>query len=174
MFGFLKKKEPPREPPKRFPPVPDWRPSIVQPLDRIVERVRHYTNGKRDFAVFAHGTAVLLPDGLTDAQAESHAKEALHRVFHAHADMHPMNMKDGNVMVGYNHGALNVVLSEVAAAHGQEIVEQHQRAIATDEVLLTPLGPNKFDELGMKGLFGRCFMFMDAQAPQVVRIERSI
>lgn len=173
MFGFFKKKTPSNEPPPRFPPVPDWRPSIAQPLDRIIERVRHYTDGKRDFAVFTHGTAVLLPDGLTDAQAESHAREALHKVFHAHPDMNPINMKDGNVLVGYNHGALNVVLREVTAAHWQEIVEQHQRAIATHEVLLTPLGPNKFDELGMKGLFGRCFMFMDAQGPQVVRVERS-
>jgi len=34
MFGLFEKKEPP----KRFPPVPDWQPSICQPLDRIAER----------------------------------------------------------------------------------------------------------------------------------------
>lgn len=41
-----------------------------------------------------------------------------------------------------------------------------------DEVLITPLGPNVFDDFGKMALFGRCFMFMDAQDPKVVRIER--
>jgi hypothetical protein len=173
LFGLFKKKEPPKEPSKRFPPVPDWQPSIIQPLDLIVDRVRHYTDGLRDFAVFKNGTAVILPKGLSDGQATSHAMEALHKVFHAHPDMHPMNMKDGNILVRYNHDALNVVLHEVTAANWQEIVSKHQGAIATDEVLITPLGHNKFDEFGMKALFGRCFMFMDAQKPEVVRVERS-
>lgn len=170
MFGRFKKKEPP----KRFPPVPDWQPSVVQPLDQIVDRVRHYTDGKRDFAVFANGTIVILPSGLSAEQAETHAKEALHKVFHAHPDMYPMNMKDGNTLVRYNHDAWNVVLSEIAAANWPEIEREHQRALATDEVLITPLGSNKFDELGMKALFGRCFMFMDAQAPKLAKIERGV
>jgi hypothetical protein len=37
---------------------------------------------------------------------------------------------------------------------------------------MTPLGSNVFDEFGKKALFGRCFMFMDAQEPRVVRIAR--
>ncbi|UZE24723.1 hypothetical protein LOY67_04720 [Pseudomonas sp. B21-056] len=173
MFGLFKKKEPPKAPSKRFPPVPDWQPSIAQPLDLIIDRIRHYTDGERDFAVFNNGTAVILPNGLSDEQAVSHATESLHKVFHAHPDMHPLAMKDGNILVRYNHDVLNVVLSEVTTANWQEIEQQHQRAIATDEVLITPLGHNRFDEFGMKALFGRCFMFMDAQAPKVVRIARS-
>ncbi len=173
MFGLFKRKEPPNEPPKRFPPVPDWKPSIAQPLDQIIDRLRYYTDGQRDFAVFTNGTAVILPNGLSDEQAVSHATESLHKVFHAHPDMQPTNMKDGNILVRYNHDALNLVLQEVATANWQEIEQKHQGALATDEVLITPLGHNKFDEYGMKALFGRCFMFMDAQAPQVVRVERS-
>ena len=45
-------------------------------------------------------------------------------------------------------------------------------ALATSEVLITPLGPSKFDDFGKKALFGRCFMFMDAQDPKVVKIVR--
>lgn len=172
MFGLFKKKGPTRGQPKPFPPVPDWRPSITQPLDRIIDRIRYYTDGKRDFAVFRYGTIVILPPGLSDLEAENHATEALHRVFHAHPDMHPLNMDDGNILVRYNYDAANVVLSEVAAEHWSEIEREHQRALATDEVLITPMGLNRFDEFGMKALFGRCFMFMDAQAPQVVSIER--
>jgi hypothetical protein len=137
-----------------------------------VERIRFYSNGSRDFAIFAHGTVVILPDGLADAEAEEHAKQALHSILYAHPDMNPLNMKDGNILVQYNHGAANVVLSDVADANWQEIDTQYQRALATDEVLITPLGQNKFDDFGKKALFGRCFMFMDAQAPKIVRIER--
>ena len=35
-----------------------------------------------------------------------------------------------------------------------------------------PRGPNFFDDAGKKALFGRCFMFMDAQRPNVLRVER--
>jgi hypothetical protein len=34
------------------------------------------------------------------------------------------------------------------------------------------LGANRFDEFGKKALFGRCYMFMDADAPNIVAIER--
>ena len=174
MFGLFKKKPPPERPPERFPPVPDWKPAIVQPLDLIVERVRHYTNGSRDFALFTNGTVAVLPPGLDENRAKIHAKGALQRVFHAHPDMNPMNMKDGNVLVQYNHDVATVVLSEVTEANWQAIEDNHQRAIATYEVLITPLGHNVFDQLGKKALFGRCFMFMDAQSPEVVRVERGV
>jgi hypothetical protein len=173
VFGFLKKKKVVSEEPKRkFPPTPDWRPSIEQPIDQIAERLRHYTNGIRDFALFTHGTIAILPSGLTETQAEIHAKEALAKVFHAHPDMHPLQMNDGNILVRYNHDVVNIVLDEVSAQHWVEIKSEHQGALARDEVLITPLGQNKFDDFGMKALFGRCFMFMDAEAPAVLRFER--
>ena len=173
MFGLFKKAPPPPpEPPKRFPPVPDWQPSVKLPLDRIAERIRFYTNGSRDFALFSNGTATILSSGLTDDEAEQHALKALHGVFHAHPDFNPMNMKDGNVLVQYNHDVASVVLADVVEQNWAEIDAQHQCALATYEVLITPLGQNTFDDFGKIALFGRCFMFMDAQAPQVVRIER--
>lgn len=172
MFGLFKKKESPKEPPRQFPPVPAWQPSIAQPLEQIIERVRVYTNGSRDFAVFAHGTFAILQDGLTDSQAEQAACEALRKVFHAHPDMNPLNMKDQNVLIQYNHDVASLVLEHVATEHWGEIEARHQDALATSEVLITPLGQNVFDAFGKKALFGRCFMFMDAQAPKVVKIER--
>jgi hypothetical protein len=172
MFGLFNKQPLPPERPKRFPPVPDWQPEIVQPLERIVERFRFYTNGARDFVVFAHGTVAILPSGLSDAQATQHAMQALHQVFHAHPDMNPMPMKDGNILIQYNHDVASLVLSDVAQQHWAQIDQQHQRALATSEVLISPLGHNVFDDFGKQALFGRCFMFMDAQSPSVTRIER--
>jgi hypothetical protein len=86
--------------------------------------------------------------------------------------MKPLNMDDGNILIRYNHPAVNVVLSDIVKEHWPEIDRRHQEALATDEVLITSLGSNRFDDFGKKALFGRCFMFMDAQGSKVVRIER--
>ena len=83
-----------------------------------------------------------------------------------------MNMKDGNILVQYNHDVASLVLADVVEQNWDEINREHQRALATDEVLITPLGHNTFDDFGKKALFGRCYMFMDAQVPKVVLIER--
>ena len=64
------------------------------------------------------------------------------------------------------------MISSYAESHWDAIEKNHQRALATSEVLITPLGPNVFDDRGKKALYGRCFMFMDAQAPEVVQIAR--
>lgn len=169
MFDFLKRK------PKPFsPPVPAWRPTISQPLDRIIDRFQYYTDGQRDFAVFANGTCAVLPEGLTDAAAEQAATEILLEIFHYHPDMNPQNMDDGNILVQYNHPAANVVLRDIVEANWPEIERNHLMALATSEVLITPLGSNVFDAFGMAALFGRCFMFMDAQQPKVVRIVRRV
>jgi hypothetical protein len=167
----LRKSKPP-ERPIQLPPVPDWKPEIDPLLDRIVERLSFYTNGARDFAVFKNGTVVILPDGLTDINARAHAEFALHKVFHAHPDMNPLNMKDGNILIQYNHDVANLVLSDITEVHWDAIDANHQRALATYEVLITPLGQNVFDDFGKKSLFGRCFMFMDAQSPRVVQVVR--
>lgn len=172
MFGLFKKKQPQPERPEQFPPVPDWRPEITLPIEHIVERFRVYTNCARDFAVFDHGTVVILQNCLSDEAAKEHAELALRNVFHTHPDMSPMNMKDGNILIQYNHDVANLVLADVVEQNWLEIDMQHQRAIATSEVLITPLGHNVFDDVGKKALFGRCFMFMDAQAPSVNRIVR--
>ena len=80
---------------------------------------------------------------------------------------------DGNIAIQYNHPAINVVLADVAERHWDEIDRKHQDALATHEALITPLGANKFDDLGKKALWGRCYMFMDAQDPQVIRVARA-
>ena len=174
MFRWLKRRKVAPHParPAFVQPVPDWRPDIVQPLDRLIERLRDYTFGKRDFALFTHGTTVLLPDGLDDAAAEALAHEELRRIFHRHPDLTPVPMTDGNVLVRYGDRAANLVLADVAARHRDTIEANHLRALARSEVLLTPLGANVFDELGKQALFGRCYLFMDAQAPQVACIVR--
>jgi hypothetical protein len=156
-----------------FPPVPDWEPSIVVPHDRIIERFVYYTDGTKDFVVFTHGTCVIVDVGLPDDQAISQANQVLHAIFHYHPDMNPTPMDDGNILVRYNHPAFNVVLDDIATANWQTVKANHQRALARDEVLITPLGPNTFDDFGIKALFGRCYFFMDAKNPKVTRVVRA-
>jgi len=168
MFKFLKKKKVEAA----LFPTPEWRPTIQQPLDKIIDRMAYYTDGKSDFAIFQNGTCVVLPDGLSESEAEVSAKKVLYEIYSYHPDMNPANTDDGNVLVRYNHPAFNIVLSDVVEKHWKEINRNHLKALSTDEVLLTPLGSNVFDDLGKKALFGRCFMFMDAQNPRMVKIVR--
>lgn len=157
---------------RQFPPVPAWRPTITMPLDRVAERMRYYTDGRKDFAIFQYGTCVLLDNELSDEQAEQFAKTILGRVFYQHPDMQPLEMDDGNILVSYNHPALNIVLSDIVKENWSEIDRRHQDALATHEVLIAESGSTQFGDLTKMALFGRCYMFMDAQNPRVARIVR--
>lgn len=86
--------------------------------------------------------------------------------------MNPAPMDDGNILVSYNHLAVNVVLSAVAKNHWDEIEKRHLDGLTPDEVLITPLGQNKFDDFGKQALLGRAYMFMDAQNPEIIRLVR--
>ena len=155
-----------------FPPVPAWQPNIEIPLGKIIDRFRHYTDNKRDFVILKHGTCVLVADGLTEEQAKKEALDTVSRIFNYHPDMNPKSMDDGNILIFYNHPAYTVVLEEITRQHMDLIRTNHLKALARDEVLMTSAGPNKFDDFGMKALFGRCYFFMDAKKPEVVSVIR--
>ena len=142
---------------KQFPSVPKWKPNFSAPIESQLERMIFYTNQDKDLAQFSNGTIVILEDGLDDNSAKQYANEVLSKIFNFHPDMNPVNMKDGNILVQYNHPAYNVVLTEFSQKHMNVIKSKHLEALATDEVLITGLGQNKFDEFGMKALYGRAF-----------------
>ncbi len=170
-MGLLSKLFGKDEPPS-FPPVPEWEPDIDIPHDRIVERFTYYTDGQENYVIFAHGTCVIVEAGLSDQEMAAQAIETIGQIYNYHPDMNPTPMDDGNILIQYNHPAFNVVLDDVVAEHWATIERNHQRALARDEVLITPQGPNKFDDVGIKALFGRCYFFMDAKNPTVSRIVR--
>lgn len=172
LFSNLFGGEKPADKPKDFPPVPAWQPDIEIPLEKVIDRFRYYTGNKKDFVVFKHGTCVLVSDGLTDEQAGKEAVETVSKIFNYHPDMNPKNMDDGNILIFYNHPAYTVVLEEITKKHMDTIRTNHLKALARAEVLMTPAGPNKFDDLGMKALFGRCYFFMDAKKPEVTHVVR--
>jgi hypothetical protein len=176
MFDMFKRKgappPTPSPPRKGFPPVPAWQPWFNQPILAIIEAMKFYTNRTKDLAIFANGTIAVLPDGLTESQAKAHALEALNKVLFAHPDMNPMPMKDGNILIQYSHDIVTLVLKDVSESRFAEIDREYRRAIVDQEVMITPLGQNEFDDFGKKALFGRCFMFMDAQKPEILQIAR--
>ena len=171
-MGLLSKLFGKNEPPS-FPPVPDWKPDVAVPHDRIADRFTYYTDGQRDYVIFSHGTCVIVESGLSDHEATDQATEIIGQIYNYHPDMNPTPMDDGNILIRYNHPAFNVVLEDVVLQHWATIKQNHQRALARDEVLITPQGPNKFDDSGIKALFGRCYFFMDAKNPIVSRIVRA-
>ena len=158
--------------PADFPLVPAWKPSFEQPRDRLIATMDYYYDRKSDFVVFAHGTCVMVPDGFRDAAARAVGVDALRAILNAHPDMTPSSMADGNILVRFNDNAAIVVLRDVARANWKEIEARHLDGLMRDEVLITPLGPNKFDNFAKQALLGRAYMFLDAQQPRVVHIHR--
>ena len=155
-----------------FPPVPTWKPSFSQPIATIIDRISYYYDAKIDFAIFRNGTCVILENGLSDADAKARSLKVLADIIGYHPDMDPASMDDGNILVRYNHPAVNVVLASVAKTHWHEIEKRHLDGLTPDEVLITPLGNNRFDDFGKQALLGRAYMFMDAQSPEIVRLVR--
>jgi hypothetical protein len=172
LFSNLFGGEKPAEKPKGSPPVPARQPDIEVPLEKVIDRFRYYTDNKKDFVVFKHGTCVLVSDGLEEEQARKEALETVAKIFNHHPDMNPRSMDDGNILICCNHPAYTLVLEEITRNHMDMIRTNHLRALAWDEVLITPAGQNKFDDLGMKALFGRCYFFMDAKKPEVFGVIR--
>lgn len=156
----------------RFPPVPEWQPEFAITNEEVLERMVYYFDDRADMVIFSHGTAVILPDGLDDSDANDFALRTLTEIFNSHPDMKPLDMEDGNILISYNLPAYNVVIDEFANTHIETIRARHLDALATDEAIITSEGVNKFNEFGMKALYGRTFMFMDAQDQLIVRIYR--
>ena len=154
-----------------FPPKPKWKPTVPVDIPRTVQTFAYYTDRKRAFAVFTHGTCVLLPDGYKDAERD--ANEILDKVYRYHADFDPQAMDDGHFLVSYSQPAYSVVFKEEFETHRDYIERNYLDGVVRDEVLLNAKGEaNKFDDRGKIGLFGRARMFLDAQSPVVVQVWR--
>jgi hypothetical protein len=154
-----------------FPPKPKWKPTVPVDIPRTVQTFAHYTDRKRSFAVFTHGTCVLLPDGSKDAEKD--AKEILDKVYNYHPDFNPQAMDDGHFIVSYSQPAYSIVFKDELETHRDYIDRNHLDGVVPAEVLLNAKGEaNKFDDRGKIGLLGRARMFLDAQTPVVVQIWR--
>ncbi len=157
---------------KVFPPVPQWKPSFNSDPEEVIAVFKYYTDSKKDFVMFTNLTVALVEDGLDEKGAAEAAVQTLSKIYNYHPDMTPQSMDDGNILVSYKHPAFNIAVAKTAQSHWNEIEANHLQALCTSEVLLTPLGPNKFDDFGKKALWARCYFFMDAQDPKVLRIVR--
>jgi hypothetical protein len=154
-----------------FPPKPKWKPTVPMDIPKTIQTFAYYTDHKRAFAVFTHGTCVLLPEGSQDAEKD--AKQILDDVYNWHPDFNTQTMDDGNFMVSYSQPAYSIVFEKEFEANRDYINRNHLDGVVRSEVLLNAKGePNTFDDIAKIGLFGRARMFLDAQAPVIVRIYR--
>ena len=160
------------EPERQFPPVPKWQPDFSVAVEQVLERMVYYSNSEKDIVMFKNGTAVILPSEMNDDEAKEYALKVVSEIYNYHPDMKPLDMDDGNILVEYNKPAYNVVINDFANKHIETIKKEHLNGLATAEVLFTPQGNNVFNEFGMKALYGRTFMFMDAQKSEIVEIYR--
>jgi hypothetical protein len=161
------------KPPADFPPKPKWKPNLPIDIGKTAQTIAYYSDKKKTFVVFEHGTCVLIPDGAADPERE--AKEILNKVYNFHPDFNPQAMDDGNFMVSYSQPAYSVVFKDELEKNRDYIDQNHLDGLTRDEVLLNAKGePNKFDDRGKIGLFARARMFLDAQNPTVAKVWKPL
>src|SRR6185369_12059035 len=80
-------------------PTPAWRPIRVEVPEWFVDRMAHYTDRRKGFLVYEHGTAVL-DDSLSGADIIRCNASLLEVVTH-HPDFTVMPMRDGNFVVRF-------------------------------------------------------------------------
>jgi hypothetical protein len=151
-----------------FPPKPKWKPNLPIDIELIYKKARYYTGDKLQFAVFQNGTVTFFSNKVDNI--EDSAKASLDKIYNFHPDFKPMTMDDGNYLIEYSQPAFTIVFKEEIENHWDYIDKNHQDGICRAEVLINAQGQhNVFDSIGKICLFGRAKMFMDAQAPKVVK-----
>lgn len=161
LFGSNKKDD-------NFPPKPNWKPNLPIDTNMIFEKAKYYTGEKLQFAVFQHGTVAFWSKAVENIKES--AKETLDKIYNSHPDFNPILMDDGNYLIEYSQPAFTIVFSEEIKNNWTYIEDNHIDGICKDEVLINAKGQhNVFDHVGKICLFGRSKMFMDAQAPVVVK-----
>lgn len=144
--------------------VPAWKPDCDRDLERIATLCTHFTNGATSFVVFSHGTCVIMDSPVNEEEAFQTASQHLSLFLKSHPDVQPLAMNDGSVLVqSLNVSAVSIVPPETLASYQSQIEENHLSAIPGHEVIMTPNGPNVFDDFGKQVLFARAFIFWDAQ-----------
>jgi hypothetical protein len=119
-------------------------------------------------AIFRNGTIVLFANKVENI--EESALSTLDRIYNAHPDFKPITMDDGNYLIEYSQPAFTIVFKDGIENHWDYIEKNHLDGICRAEVLINAQGQrNNFDKIGKICLFGRAKMFMDAQAPEIVR-----
>jgi hypothetical protein len=79
-------------------------------------------------------------------------------------------MDDENYLITYSQPAFTIVFKDEVEKYWEYIDKNHQDGICRDEVLINAQGQqNVFDRIGKICLFGRAKMFMDAQAPEIIK-----
>jgi hypothetical protein len=152
-----------------FPPKPKWKPDLPVDIELIYKKAKYYTGDKLQFAVFKNGTIIFFSNKVDNI--EDSAKASLDKIYNSHPDFKPITMDDGNYLVEYSQPAFTIVFKDEIENHWDYIDKNHQDGICRAEVLINAQGQqNIFDSLGKMCLFGRAKMFMDAQAPKVVKI----
>ena len=102
-------------------------------------------------------------------------QEILDKVYRYHADFNPQAMDDGNILISYSQPAFSIVFKDEFDSHREYIEQHYLDGVVRDEVLLNANGePNRLDERGVIGLFGRARMFLDAQDPEILQIWRPL
>lgn len=151
-----------------FPPIPNRQPNLSIDIDLIYEKAKYYTGHKLQFAIFQNGTVTYFENKVDNI--EDSAKSSLDKIYNFHPDFNPLTMDDENYLITYSQPAFTIVFKNEVEKNWEYINKNHLDGICRDEVLINAQGQqNVFDRIGKICLYGRAKMFMDAQAPKIIK-----
>ncbi|SMX26788.1 hypothetical protein TRP8649_00874 [Pelagimonas phthalicica] len=153
-------------------PVPKWSPEVIPDLKTVSERMVYYFGSKYDYVLFSHSTCCVLDKGKEEQAAIDTAMQILLDIVGFHPDFATRTMTDGAVLVSYNESAFNVLPAEFTLENQAWVAAEHLQGLTEGEALWGKGGLNKFDQEAQMGLLGRSYMFLDAEARDVVQVIR--
>ena len=144
-------------------PSPRWVPDKVEDIKLIYDRLGFYTDLKRSFVVYKHGTGVFPEKSACDP---SECDSLLMSVVMNPPDFKVTPMKDGNFLVGFAGPVYGVVIGEFFKKNKDRIINRvslggllpGERLLRPDSSIPTP------EDHYYIGLYARAKLYADAES----------
>jgi hypothetical protein len=144
-------------------PKPSWRPIRAEAPDWFVERMAHYTDRRKGFLVYAHGTAVFGDNAFGPEVVTCNA--ALLNVVTHSPDFSVMPMRDGNFLVSFRGPVFGLVEGEFVKQNQQQLlVDAMKRGLFPKEALIPPSADVVKAGHHVIGLYARANLYLDAES----------
>jgi len=144
-------------------PKPAWRPIRAEAPDWFVERMAHYTDKRKGFLAYAHGTAVF-DDNASGPDVIACNASLLKVVTHS-PDFSVMPMRDGNFLVTFRGPVFGLVDGGFVKQNQQQLlVDAMKYGLLPGEALLPPSADVVKAGHHVIGLYARANLYLDAES----------
>jgi hypothetical protein len=148
-------------------PKPPWKPVRIEPPAWHVDRLAHYTDRRKGFAVYQHGTAVF--DGNSKSPDIAQCNARLVDVVTHSPDFSVVEMRDGCFLVSFRGSVFAVVDGEFVGKNRQWLLTNAKAyGLFPSEKLLAPSAKAINAGHHAIGLFARANLYLDVEDQIVV------